>query len=93
MQDTLSWQPGEHVVFSRLGDSVAVLDADRNIYYSLDGIGPFLWDRLAEGLDFSALCRATVSQFDIDEATASRDIAEWIGEMTKSGLISERQSA
>lgn len=92
MWDTQTWQPGEHVVFSDLNDTVALLDTERNIYYSLEGIGPFLWSRLRDGADFSQLCAAVETTFDIDAVTAKADIADWIASMASSGLIGERQT-
>jgi len=87
MHGNASWQPTPHVVFSPLDDGVAVLDAKKNIYYSLDGVGPFLWRRLVEGQNFARLCQAVVDNFEIDEAVARADIAEWIASMTAMGLI------
>lgn len=90
MLDTLSWEPADHVVFGDMDDGVALLDTERNIYYSLEGIAPFLWRRLMEGDDFAAMCKAVTGTFDIDHGTARADIVEWIGSMAASGLIVER---
>lgn len=92
MNDNCSWQPSQHVVFSPLDDGVAVLDAEQNIYYSLDGIGPFLWSRLIEGQTFAGMCKATADSFDVDEVTARVDIAEWIESMTALGLIAQNNA-
>jgi hypothetical protein len=90
MVKTETWRPGESVVFSALDGGIALLDTERNVYYTLRGIGPFLWEQLAQGRSFTELCRAVEDRYDVSFDTASSDIADWLGEMTASGLIVEQ---
>lgn len=82
-----SWTPGKNVVFSALDDGVALLDAEQNIYYTLTGIGPFLWEGVTEGRNFDELCEAVVDRYDVGLETARADIGGWVDEMTAAGLI------
>lgn len=91
MLDTASWTPADSVVFAPLDDEVALLDTTRNVYYALAGIGPFLWQGIADGLDFAALCRKTTETFDVDPDTARADTASWLENMLAAGLIAERR--
>lgn len=90
LQDQVSWCPSDNVVFAETGDAMALLDTATNVYYALSGIGPFLWNRLTEGDDFAALCAATVEAFEIDHASASRDIEEWLQQLAAAGLVMQR---
>lgn len=90
MVKTESWQPSKSVVFSALDEGVALLDAERNIYYTLSGIGPFLWEQLAAGRSFTELCEAVVERYDVSVETANADISDWVAEMSAAGLIVEQ---
>ena len=82
-----AWKPSDHVVFSELDDGIVLLDTRTNIYYSLDGVGPFLWEGIKEGQGSDGLLAAVTGQFDVDHATAQADIAEWLESMGRAGLI------
>lgn len=85
-----SWQPSENVVFSALDNGVALLDTEQNIYYTLNGIGPFLWEQVTEGRNFSELCESVVDHYEVSIETASADIGDWVAEMSAAGLIVEQ---
>ena len=92
MVGTEIWQPSESVVFSPLEGSVALLDTERNVYYTLDGVGPFLWERLSAGCSFGELCRAVELEFDVSGDVVRADVSEWLQEMAGAGLIVEHNA-
>lgn len=85
-----SWLQNPSVVFSPLAGRLALLDTQQNIYYSLDGIGPFLWESIAAERCLAELCAAVVDHYAVDAATAQADISEWLDQMTAAGLIVQR---
>lgn len=87
MVETDTWRPNDSVVFSPLEGGVALLDTTRNIYYTLDGIGPFLWEQLAGGSSFAGLCDAVEGHYDVPSEVASADISDWLAEMAAAGLV------
>lgn len=89
MVETEIWRPNESVVFSPLDGSVALLDTERNVYYTLDGIAPYLWEQLSEGCSFSELCRIVELEFEAGADVVRADVSEWLQEMAAAGLIVE----
>lgn len=92
MAGTGIWQPNESVVFSPLDGSVALLDTERNIYYTLDGAAPLLWERLSAGCSFDELCCAVELAFDVSGDVVQTDVSEWLREMAAAGLIVEQNA-
>jgi len=84
------WQASPSVVFAPLDSGVALLDTSNNIYYALDGIGPFLWEHLGQGASLAGLCEAVMASFSVDEEMARTDISEWLDQMTEAGLVTRR---
>jgi Coenzyme PQQ synthesis protein D (PqqD) len=89
MPNSAKWFTGENVVHCELNGSVALLNTDKNIYFALDGIGPFIWPFLIEGVDIESLCIAVTSKFDVDHQTVRTDISDLIEKMSQTGLIKE----
>lgn len=90
MVETEIWRPNDSVVFSPLDGSVALLDTERNVYYTLDGVGPFLWKQLSDGRSFSELCQAVELEYAVEPDVVRTDVSEWLGEMAAAGLIVDR---
>jgi hypothetical protein len=66
--------------------SGVVLDIQGLAVYSLNETGMFLVEALCEGAtDADALAARLVADFEVDEATARADVAEFIAEL--SGLM------
>ena len=92
MTGTDIWRPSDNVVFSPLEGSVALLDTERNVYYTLDGAAPLLWDRLSAGCSFDELCCAVELAFDVSGDDVQTDVSEWLREMAAAGLIVEHDA-
>lgn len=89
MVETEIWRPNDSVVFSPLEGSVALLDTERNVYYTLDGVGPYLWKQLSGGRSFDDLCRAVELEYAVAADVVRTDVSEWLQEMAGAGLIVE----
>ncbi|WP_442955392.1 PqqD family protein [Parasphingorhabdus sp.] len=87
MSDKSKWVANKSVVYCELKGSVALLDTNRNVYFSLDGIGPFLWNYLCEGIDIKTLCQEVTSNFEVDDLTAKNDISALIKKLAEADLI------
>lgn len=86
-----TWRQSSSVVSSPLENQLALLDTRSNVYYSLDGIGPVLWDALAQGACLTQLCAIARERYDVSARVAEADIAHWIAEMSAAGLIVARE--
>jgi hypothetical protein len=93
MIGTEIWRSSENAVFSSLDGSIAILDTVGSVYYTLDGIGPFLWDRVVEGCSFDDLCRSVELNYEVGRDVARKDISEWLAEMSAAGLVMKTSAA
>ena len=71
---------------------MALLDTARNVYYTLDGVAPLLWDRLTAGCSVDELCCAVEREFDVSRDDVQTDVSEWLREMAAAGLIVEHNA-
>ena len=75
----------DRVTRTALADgSGVVLDVEGLAVYSLNKTGMFLVEAVCEGAtDTGALVKRLVAEFEVDEATARTDVAEFIEELSK----------
>ena len=62
---------------------------DFNGMITLSETGAFLWKKLEQGADESALVAALLEEYDIDEATAKSDINSFIEKLRSAELVTE----
>ncbi len=68
---------------------VAVGDAVKtfNGVINLNPTGAFLWKKLSEGGDEETLLKALLSEYDVDEEIARKDIAMFIEKLKNANLL------
>ena len=78
------------VVFTDLEDGSAVLlDLDSKFYFSLNETGCFMWKVVGKdgSIDAGKLIDALMSEYEVEESQAARDVEEFLGSLAKEGLI------
>jgi hypothetical protein len=80
------------VVMTELGDGTGVLlHLDTKFYYSLNGTGVFVWKTVAasaaRGAAADEIVDAMIAGFEVDRATAERDVGELLAEFGAEGLV------
>ena len=68
------------------GETV-VLDAVTGVYFSLEGIGPRIWELLGETTTRPTLMATIVDEFDVDPSTCERDVGALVDELLDLGLV------
>ena len=63
--------------------------ADMNSVYTLNETGAFLWELIDGENNIEDMIEALIREYDIDEANATTDVFEFIGEMHKYLIINE----
>lgn len=58
-----------------------------NGLFALNELGAFLWDRLESAEDEEALVRAVLSEYEVDEATARTDTAEFLQKLREMEIL------
>ena len=75
------------------GNSIVIAVGDEALNFNgiitINGAGTFLWEKLINGVDKDTLLRAMLSEYDIDEATASADIDEFLLKLKNADLLAE----
>ncbi len=56
---------------------------------TLNEVGAFLWEKLQEDTTKEDLVSAVLAEYDIDEATATADIEEFIGKLKGADLLAD----
>lgn len=72
----------------QVGGDVVILDMENSRYLTVGGSGAFLFDLLHVERDRDELVRALCDEFDVDEATAGRDVDAFLTELSSAGLLS-----
>ena len=73
---------GEHMLMP-VGDTVF----QYNGIFMLTESGKFLWDKICEGAESEDLIKALTEEYEIDEATASEDVMQFIEKLRSYEII------
>jgi hypothetical protein len=77
----------QDLVWQELDGDVVILDLRTSRYLRVNETGAFLWRKLESGTSSGALVDALTAEFDVDEATASRDVAALLSTLGEHGLL------
>lgn len=58
-----------------------------NMMITLNETGKFLWERLEKGTDEEALVAALLGEYDVDEQTARKHVALFVGKLNDNGFL------
>lgn len=60
---------------------------DLNMMITLNDTGAFLWEHLQSETTEEALVTALLGEYDVDEATAQRAVANFVGKLYANGFM------
>ena len=76
------------VLSSQLGDESVILDHQHGLYFGLDGVGSFVWEKIQEKeMTVAEIKEAVLEEFDTDQATADTDIEALLVQLKEEKLI------
>lgn len=70
-----------------LNEEVAVLNVERALYFGLQGVGAYVWDRLEEPRSIAAICDDVLANFDVPPDVCQRDVMGFLDSLSEAGLI------
>ncbi|MBQ3006147.1 MAG: PqqD family protein [Clostridia bacterium] len=73
---------GEHMLVP-VGDTVF----QYNGIFMLTDSGKLLWDKIRDGAESEGLVKALIEEYEIDEATASKDVADFLEKLQSYEII------
>lgn len=62
-------------------------DLDLNMMITMNETGGFLWKRLAQGTDAETLVADLLSEYDVEEAQARKDVAAFVAKLDAHGIL------
>ena len=75
------------VFFQELEGEAVLLDLHNEYYYSLDDVGTRMWQLLVEHREVATVVERLLAEYDVDEATLRRDLAQLIAALADAGLV------
>lgn len=77
-------------VSTELEGEVVILNFADQVYYGLDAVGAHVWALLAEPRAVAELVGSVTGAFDVDAATAERDLLDLLRDLAGRRLIEVR---
>jgi hypothetical protein len=81
------WRPASCVQWRRVGTETVLLNLDTMLYYHLDEVGAFVWERLAAGEPLDRIADSVAESFAVDAETARRDLDPLVESLVAAGLL------
>lgn len=79
----------EHCVYASINDEVVMLDANKKIYYTINGPAAFIVSALARehGIGFADLRGRLMSKYAVTETAAATELKGFLDELAKLGFL------
>ena len=80
-------RPAASARFRRVGAEAILLNLETLLYFHLDEVGAFAWERLEAGEPPDRIAEAIAGAFAVDAATARRDLDPLLESLVAAGLL------
>lgn len=87
--DTEEFLLRDDLVIEAVEDEFLILDLSSNLYFGLNELGRVIWQALGTGRNFGEVVTEICDNFEVEEAVARVDAAEFIGDLIGRGLVSK----
>jgi len=77
----------KEVVWTKLGDEVAILNSATGTYFGLDSVGSRIWCLIAEGMAQDDLVSALLAEYQVDEQELRADLQTLIDQLAGKSLV------
>jgi len=71
-------------------DDTVLLDAERGVYYGLEGPARQIWDKLNQETTLHDICQALGEEYDVEPEQCESDTRDFIVELIENGLVKVR---
>ena len=73
------------MVAVEMGQDLVMMSIQKSAYYGLSGVGPFIWEQMAEPVTVATLCQRILAEYDVAEATCQADVLRFIEVLIEQG--------
>ncbi len=88
MQTNQRYSISDDVVSREVAGEMVLLDLASGLYFGLDPVGTFVWEKLSEGhASLSDLADAVEQSFDAPRDVIERDLAALFGQLSDKKLV------
>ena len=82
------FRPREEEVASKVIDGEAIIiNLANGVYYSMDKVGAFVWDRLQEGHTLDAVIASVIGAYDVPREQAESNVRDLVEELVQENLV------
>lgn len=81
------FRPPPHVVWTTHTDATVLLDADRGLYYTLNGVAGRTWELVAAGEPVIEILRCLEEEYEVGREVLEADVAALLRRLLNSALI------
>jgi len=74
-----------------IGGEVFIVSSKSGGVHMLNPVASFIWTHLDGNSTVAAIASELEKEFDVENSTINKDIPEFFDEMTKIGIVSEKQ--
>lgn len=75
------------LAFRRIAGELFIVDSQRAELHELNGPAGLIWEGLAAGKDEARIAASVTAEFDVTEKQARSDMADFLKELSKAGLL------
>lgn len=83
----LSVAPKQDIVARSVGDEMVLLDLETGTYFTLNGVGAFIWRQIEEQCDVDAIATRMVNEYEVDLHQARNDASTLLSTMLDQGIV------
>ena len=77
----------EQVVAHALEDTLALLDVNTGVYYTIDGVGVLLGDMFGTGITLREVAQRISAEYEVEEEEVVADLVELAEDLLAEGLV------
>jgi len=77
----------KEVVWTKLGEEVAIMNSQTGTYFGLDAVGSRIWCLMADGLAIDEVVSTLLSEYGVDEQRIRNDLRELIEQLAARSLV------
>ncbi|MEM9472963.1 MAG: PqqD family protein [Pseudomonadota bacterium] len=71
-------------------DDTVLLDAERGVYYGLEGPAHQIWEKLSEEITLDDICTSLIEEYDVERGQCEADTRDFLAELIENGLVKIR---
>jgi len=75
------------IIATDMDGETVMMSIELGQYFGLSGVGPFVWDLLAEPMSVEDICMRVLQDYEVDEATCRTDVSVFVGELLDKGVL------